>query len=113
MTRLVEMIVKAERMDRQSCDAMLDILLKQQLNDRLPRFLPPGTRIAHKTGTFSGVRNDCGIIYIPDGSRVAITTLTTWDYDAVRQDRVAAWQRFVAIDTAMGLIGLAAYEAFA
>jgi beta-lactamase class A len=113
MTRLVEMIVKAECLDQQSCKAVLDILFKQQLNDRLPRFLPPGTRIAHKTGTFSGVRNDCGIIYIPDGSSVAITTLTTWDYDAVRQDRVAAWQCFGAIDTALGLIGLAAYEAFA
>lgn len=112
MTRLVELIFKAEILDREACDAMLDIMLKQQLNDRLPRFLPPGTRIAHKTGTFSGVRNDCGIIYASENSHVAITTLSTWDHDAVRGDRVAAWRRGVEIDTALGMIGLAAYEAF-
>jgi beta-lactamase class A len=112
MTRLVEMIFKGELLDRSACDAMLDILFKQQLNDRLPRFLPQGTRIAHKTGTFSGVRNDSGILYVRDDCHVAITTLSTWDYDAVRQDRVTAWQRFITIDTALGLIALAVYEAF-
>lgn len=113
MTRLVEMIFKAEILTREACDGMLEILLKQQLNDRLPRFLPPGTRIAHKTGTFSGIRNDCGIIYASDESHVAVTVLGTWDHDAVRRDPVAAWRRFVQIDTALGQIGLAAYEAFA
>jgi beta-lactamase class A len=113
MTRLVEMIFKAELLTREACDSMLEMMLKQQLNDRLPRFLPPGTRIAHKTGTFKGVRNDCGIIYVSDQSHVAVTTLSTWDYDAFRRDPVAAWWRFVEIDTALGHIGLAAYEAFA
>ena len=42
MTRLVEMIFKGEVLDRAACDAMLEILLKQQLNDRLPRFLAGG-----------------------------------------------------------------------
>lgn len=112
MTRLVEMIFRGEVLDREACDAMLAILLKQQLNDRLPRFLPPGTKIAHKTGTFSGVRNDCGILYVNDQTHVAVTTLATWDHDAVRGDRVAEWRRAIAIDTAMGEIGLAAYQAF-
>lgn len=113
MTRLLEMIFRAEIFTREACDAILEILLKQQLNDRLPRFLPPGTRIAHKTGTFSGVRNDCGLIYINSQSHVAVTVLSTWDHDAVRRDPVAAWKRAVELDTAMGYIGLAAYEAFA
>jgi beta-lactamase class A len=112
MTRLVEMIFNGEILDREACDAMLAILLKQQLNDRLPRFLPSGTPIAHKTGTFSGVRNDSGIIYVNEHSHVAVTTLSTWDYDAVRRDPVTAWQRFVEIDSALGHIALAAYEAF-
>jgi beta-lactamase class A len=113
MTRLMEMVFRAELLDRESCDGMLDILLKQQLNDRLPRFLPPGTRIAHKTGTFSGVRNDCGVIYINAHSHVVVTTLSTWDHGACRGNRVAEWQRFIEIDTALGQIGLAAYETFA
>jgi beta-lactamase class A len=34
--------------------------------------LPPGTRVAHQTGTYSGTANDVGIIDLPDGSHVAI-----------------------------------------
>ncbi len=113
LTRLLAMIWRAEALDRAACDAMLEILLKQQLNDRLPRFLPAGTPIAHKTGTFSGVRNDSGIIYAREDSHVAVTVLSTWDHDATRQDRILDWQRAIEIDTAFGQIGLAACEAFA
>jgi beta-lactamase class A len=113
LTRLMEMIFKGELLDRDACDSILDIMLKQQLNDRLPRFLPAGTRIPHKTGTFSGVRNDCGIIYVNDNTHVVVTTLATWDQDSVRRDRVADWRRSIEIDTALGQIALAAYETFA
>ncbi|MCL4561709.1 MAG: class A beta-lactamase-related serine hydrolase [Chloroflexi bacterium] len=112
-TRLMEMIFKAEILDRAACDGVLEILLKQQLNDRLPRFLPQGTRVAHKTGTISGVRNDSGIIYINDSSHVIVTTFCSWDYDSVRKDRRKSWERFAQLDSAMGEIGLAAYENFA
>ncbi len=107
------MIFKRELLTPEACSAMLDILLKQQLNDRLPRFLPDGTRVAHKTGSFSGVRNDCGIIYVSDSSHVAVTTLSTWDHRAVQGDPIAEWKRMIEIDTALGMIGLAAYESFA
>jgi beta-lactamase class A len=93
---------------------MLEILLKQQLNDRLPRFLPAGTKVAHKTGTFSGVRNDTGIIYAGEQSHVALTVFARWDYDAIRSDRVLSWERFTQLDTAFGRIGLGGlYYAYA
>lgn len=113
MNRLLTMIFNVELLDRAACDLMLDILLKQQYHDRLPRFLPPGTPVAHKTGTLNGIRNDCGIIYAGESSHVAVSVLATWDDDAVRGDPQAEWQRYTEIDTAFGLIALAAYEAFA
>lgn len=113
MTRLMELIFRGEILDREACDRIVDTMLKQQLNDRLPRFLPPGTKVAHKTGTFSGIRNDCGIIDANDQSHVIVTTLSSWDHDAVRGDRLAEWRRVIEIDTALGEIGLAAYQAFA
>lgn len=113
LTRLVEMIFRAELLDRPACDTILEIMLKQQLNDRLPRFLPPGTPVAHKTGSFSGVRNDCGIIYVNDHSHIAITTLSTWDHASCRGNPQEEWRRIIEIDAAFGAIGLAAYEAFA
>ncbi|HWR45305.1 serine hydrolase [Sporomusa sp.] len=46
---------------------MLDILKRQQINDKLPFFLPEETVIAHKTGTLPGVEHDAGILFLPDG----------------------------------------------
>jgi beta-lactamase class A len=113
MTRLMEMIFRAELLDRAACESMLEILLKQQFNDRLPRFLPAGTRVAHKTGTLSGVRNDTGVIYVSENSHIALTVCIRWDHDSVRTDPLHSWERFVQLDSAMGQIALAAYKAYA
>ena len=39
---------------------------------RIKGMLPPGTRVAHKTGTYAGTTNDIGIIDLPDGTHLAI-----------------------------------------
>lgn len=46
---------------------MLDILTRQQVQDKLPFYLPEGTLIAHKTGTLPGVEHDGGILFLPNG----------------------------------------------
>jgi beta-lactamase class A len=46
---------------------MLDILTRQQVQDKLPFYLPEGTQIAHKTGTLPGVEHDGGILFLPNG----------------------------------------------
>lgn len=54
---------------RQTCvspqyDAqMIDILLQQEDTDKIPLYLPPNTKVAHKTGEINCVLNDGGIIY--------------------------------------------------
>ncbi len=35
----------------------------QKFNDGIPRGLPPGTRVAHKTGTITRVHHDAAIVY--------------------------------------------------
>ena len=112
LTRLMEMIFKGEAASREACDAMLEILLKQQLNDRLPRSLPVGTRVAHKTGSFEGVRNDTGIIYVNESSHIAITTLARWNEAAYLKDVAQQRERGGKIDGLMGNIALAAYQEF-
>lgn len=76
MSRLNEMIFRGDVASREACDKALDIMLHQTLNDRLPRELPPGTPVAHKTGTIAGVRNDSGIICITDDCHAVITVLS-------------------------------------
>ncbi len=112
MTDLFCHIFAGRTPDRQWSDVALGILLQQQLNERLPRFLPVGTRIAHKTGTLYSIRNDSGIIYARDDSHVALSVFVLWDEESVEDDHKANWARRFAIDTAMGEIGLLACQAY-
>lgn len=112
LNRLNEMIFRGEVVHRAACDQVLHILLQQQLNLRLPRFLPEGTPVAHKTGTLSGIRNDSGIIYCNDHVHVAVTVFCTWDAAAVKDDPVAEWERINALDSAFGYIGRLVYDHF-
>ena len=112
LTELLARIWRGELVSRAACDAMLDILLKQQLNDRLPRYLPPGTRCAHKTGTLPGIRNDSGIIYASGTSHIAVTLFSRWDDDAVADDPIANKETPIAIDSAFGRIGRLLYDTF-
>ncbi len=54
----------------------LEILHAQQVNDRLPRHLPRGYRIAHKTGELRDALHDAGIVFPPTGPPIVIAVLT-------------------------------------
>ena len=89
-----------------------DILHKQQFNVRISRFLPPGTKVAHKTGTIGGIRNDCGIITLGETNHVILTLFTEWDEAPIWNQPVAHHQRVFEVETAMGEIGRAVYDEF-
>ena len=55
---------------------MLDILLGQEFNEKIPAGLPPGTRVAHKTGEITAVSHDGGIVYPPGRAPYVIVVLT-------------------------------------
>jgi beta-lactamase class A len=44
---------------------MIDVLARQRFNDAIPAGLPPGTRVAHKTGSITRIHHDAGIVYGP------------------------------------------------
>ena len=110
MTRLLAMIYRGEVISRSACDGMVHILLQQQINSRLPLFLPSGIPFAHKTGTLAGIRNNAGILYCNAQNHVALTVFTRWDAEAVKGDKVTEWERISAVDAAFGQIGRAVYE---
>lgn len=112
LTELLSRIWRGEIVSRAACDAMLEILLKQQLNDRLPRFLPPATPCAHKTGTLPGIRNDSGIIYASENPHVAVTVFSRWDDEAVADDPIARSEKPIAIDAAFGRIGRLLFDSY-
>jgi len=65
----------------ESCNEILAILAAQQINDAIPAGLPPGTRVAHKSGWVDGVSHDAGIIYPGDGSPYILAVCTTSKLD--------------------------------
>ena len=90
-----------------------DILRKQQYTHRIARFLPLGVKVASKTGTIGGIRNDCGIISVSDENHVILTLFTEWDEAPYWNKPAAHHQRVFEVETAMGEIGRAVFDEFA
>jgi beta-lactamase class A len=70
---LLVKIFRNEAASEKSCRDMLEILKLQQYNDSIPRYLPEGTVVAHKTGEIGYTRNDAAIIY--EGNQHIVITI--------------------------------------
>ncbi len=69
--RLLAAIYRGECVSPEASRQMLALLLRQEVNDRLPLGLPEGTPIAHKTGDLIGLCwADVGIIFSPGGDYI-------------------------------------------
>lgn len=101
---LLSPLVSGELLSAESTRLALDILLRQQLNQRLGRFLPRTAALAHKTGTFFASRNDAGILYLPDGSKAVIAVFAVIDRKLAAQDPLRSVPYIDSIDSAIGRI---------
>ncbi len=59
-----------------STKEMLDILMAQEFNEKIPAGLPPGVRVAHKTGDITAISHDAAIVY-PKGRAPYILVILT------------------------------------
>ena len=55
---------------------MMDILFAQKFNEIIPAQLPKNVKVAHKTGSITGVQHDSGIVYLPDGRKYILILLS-------------------------------------
>ncbi len=60
----------------QASEEMIEILAAQEHNDGIPAGLPPGTKVAHKTGSITKIAHDAGLVFRPDGSQFVLVVLT-------------------------------------
>jgi beta-lactamase class A len=80
-----------------SAREVLDVLAAQQIADAIPRRLPGGTKVAHKSGWVEGVSHDAGIVFHPQRGRLVFAMCTTSELvqdtaaDVVAQAARAAW----------------------
>ena len=87
--RLFAMMGRGELVSQKSSALMIDILKKQQVNDRLPRYLGDGVTVAHKTGDGQPwVANDAGIVWIK-GEPIVIVVLASHHRGSSEDLRVA------------------------
>jgi beta-lactamase class A len=73
---LFEKIDKEEIVNAEASMAMMDILLDQKFNDIIPAKLPVDVKVAHKTGSITGVRHDSGIVFLSDGKKYVLVLLS-------------------------------------
>lgn len=72
MLTILEKIYKGEGMSKTVRDNMYDLLVRQQINDRLPKYLPKNVTVAHKTGEIDDKRHDVGIVTAYDTTYVIV-----------------------------------------
>jgi len=69
---------------------MLSILSAQEFNEKIPAGLPPGTRVAHKTGDITAVSHDAAIVYPPGGRPYVLVVLTKGLADGAKSAKLIA-----------------------
>ncbi|MCS6817649.1 MAG: class A beta-lactamase [Blastocatellia bacterium] len=74
MVALLEKVFRGQALKPETTELLLDIMRRCRTGEaRLKGMLPPGTGVAHKTGTIGGTTNDVGILTLPaDAGHVAI-----------------------------------------
>ena len=103
MLKLLEDLHAKKLVTPEACDEMLGHLRACQ-DRRIPRLLPPETKVAHKTGSVSAVRTAAGIIDAKSGP-IALCVLTSDNKDQRWTDENAA-------EVLTSKIALAVYEHF-
>jgi beta-lactamase class A/peroxiredoxin len=80
MVRLCEAVYRKQILTPEACESMLAHLRACEDKDKFPRFLPPGTKVAFKTGSLDDTRTAAGIIECPGGP-VALCVMTCENED--------------------------------
>jgi len=62
---LMQKIATGKAVSAKSDAAMVAMLKDQKFNDAIPAGVPPGTPVAHKTGTITKIHHDAAIVYGP------------------------------------------------
>lgn len=67
-----EKLYKGELTPQEYRTKMLTLLKNQQLNDKLPKYLPQEASVAHKTGEIGWFTHDAGIVSFPKGDYILV-----------------------------------------
>jgi len=69
-------LAKGTVVNKQACDSMIEILMHQQLREKIPAELPADVKVANKTGSIDKISHDSGIVFLPDGRKYVVVLLS-------------------------------------
>ncbi len=73
---IFEQLALGKCVSAQASSDMIRILHDQKFNEIIPALLPENVRVAHKTGSITGVQHDSGIVFLPDGRKYVLVLLS-------------------------------------
>src|ERR687886_533016 len=111
VAHVLEAIGRHAAVSASASDRMLELLSRQQHNDRLPAPLPLAVRLAHKTGELPKLRHDAGIVLAPGGSYVVVAMVDDAPDEA--EARAAIVDVSQAVYAALEPTGLSPYMGLA
>lgn len=89
-----EKLYKNELANSENTKRMIDILKKQSLNNKLPKYLPKDVVVAHKTGEIGPFTHDTGLVF-GSKSDYLIVVLSESDFPPGAEERLAAISKSV------------------
>jgi D-alanyl-D-alanine carboxypeptidase (penicillin-binding protein 5/6) len=104
MIKLCQLVYERGLVSKDASEQMLEHLFACEDKQKVPRSLPEGTRVAHKTGSVTQTRTDAGIMETPGGP-IAFCILTTNNQDK-------RWTEDNEGDLLCAAIGSAVYQYF-
>ena len=90
LARIFHAIYQSELWQEDDCREMLDMLLDQKFNEKIPAGLPADVSVAHKTGWITGIDHDAGIIFPPNLPPYILVVLTKGFEDHARANKCIA-----------------------
>lgn len=73
---IFEKMAEGETVSPEASQEMIAILTDQEFNTIIPAKLPQDVKVAHKTGSITGVHHDSGIVFLPDGRKYVLVLLS-------------------------------------
>lgn len=73
---IFEKIARKEPAGKKASKQMLQILFDQKFKEIIPAKLPKEAKVAHKTGSITGVQHDSGIVFLNKGKKYVLVLLS-------------------------------------
>jgi beta-lactamase class A len=73
---IFERLANGEAVSPEADQQMINTLLDQKFNEIIPAHLPKEVKVAHKTGSITGVQHDSALVILPDGRKYVLVTLS-------------------------------------